>query len=195
METLLLEDIELEETRPLEDLFGDENCRISHLALNSMVMSEATCLNLVESIKRLRSLKKLSFNRNHSTTAVIKQLGTAAQYLNLTSLSLSHCNITDESLRVLNQNLSSKTIEELDLSWNHLTTASCKEMKALLVDMTSLTTLYIQHNSLGGTGFQSLAKALDDHDKLTYLDVSFNKLGNLGFQHIFYPITKNKSQI
>jgi Ran GTPase-activating protein (RanGAP) involved in mRNA processing and transport len=139
-------------------------------------MKEVTCLNLIESIKKLRSLKKLSFNRNHSSTAVIKQLATVAQYLNLTALSLSHCNVTDESLRVLNQNLSSKTIEELDLSWNHLTNDSCKEMKALLIDMTSLTTLCIQHNELGGTSFQGLAKALDDHDKLEYLDISFNKL-------------------
>ena len=51
----------------------------------------------------------------------------------------------------------------------------------MLEDMTAMRNLCIQHNNLGGTSFNSLAKALDAHEKLRYLDISFNKIGNAGF--------------
>ena len=62
-QTLMLEDVEVDDEQALhslKQLFEDDSCKLSHLELNSLGMSESTALQLIASIKKLKTLRGLS---------------------------------------------------------------------------------------------------------------------------------------
>ena len=113
----------------------------------------------------------------------------------LTALNLSHCALADETLGAFVKNIESSNLQELDLSWNKLTTKTCADLRSVLEKSPKLKTLFLQHNAVGGYSFTRLASGIRAHKSLIYLDVSHNKLGNSGFTELFDPVSKNKTKI
>ena len=63
----MLEDVEIEDEQAfysLKQLLEDASCKITHLELDSLGMGEAAALQLIASIGKLKTLKRLSIQRN-----------------------------------------------------------------------------------------------------------------------------------
>ena len=176
----------------LNNMLEQSSCKLTYLALNALKIQKKSLNKMIESLSSVKNLKALKFEKNQFNSQSIKSLCRAiGGFKSFESLSLAHCNIEDRLFSELTNQLQSKTLKELDISWNLLTGDSCYPLQNLLKKNQNLTSLHAQHNSLGGTSFNDLCDTLSKLQVLKYLDISHNSLTNQGFEHLFMLISSN----
>ena len=101
--------------------------------MSAIGINENTDCNLLNTIEQIKNLQTCSFSRNICSLSFISTMAQKVKASKtLTSLDLSQCAISDEILSELIINLGTTNLNELNISRNKITTASCTELKDFL---------------------------------------------------------------
>jgi hypothetical protein len=83
------------------------------------------------------------------------------------------------------------TLQELNLSWNHICKESALKLAKSLAQNKGLTSLNISYNNIGDIAAQHLANSLRYHPTLTNVDVSYNMILPRGVMVFAHALTTN----
>ncbi|KAF0981341.1 hypothetical protein FDP41_012601 [Naegleria fowleri] len=224
----------------VEDYFVDcKSCGVERPLLSVvMLLTSVASMDATEEEKKSAQLMGAVDDSRHSdietlvlqhedpfTISDLKALTTTciqSTRVNLKSLSITHCGIGDEHLRLLAHGMAdNQTITTLDLSHNFISDfgicdlidglflnvtlkrlsfshnsigdVGCVYLSDLLLGNVSIKKLDISYNRIGANGAKSLSKALISNTLLRVLDLGHNNIGNEGCSSLAEGLKQNKT--
>ncbi|XP_050950427.1 NACHT, LRR and PYD domains-containing protein 3 [Labeo rohita] len=169
---------------------GLENvtCKLEILKLSKCVLTKESCSALASVLSSdSSSLKQLDLSNNNLQDAGVKILSDGLkENCKLEVLSLSKCNLTEESCSALASVLSadSTSVKDLDLSKNNLQDSGVKILSDGLKENCKLEKLMLCDCKLTEESCSALATVLKSNPCLKELDMSNNNLQDLGVKKL-----------
>ena len=117
--------------------------------------------------------------------------------INLQSILLNNCNITDaQLLPIVNAIRGHRMLETLDLYGNDIGNAGCDAIATLLIDpISNIRTLYLERNAITAEGATVIANSLTNNTKLQKLWVGHNQFGQSDVVDAFCNLLCSTSNI
>ncbi|XP_068109310.1 NACHT, LRR and PYD domains-containing protein 12-like isoform X2 [Hyperolius riggenbachi] len=147
---------------------------------------------LMEALPTSR-IEELDLHQNHLTSSNCPHLSSGiSNNQTLRKLDLSNNNFVRPELSVLMAALTTSRIEELLLSYNHLTSRSCPHLASWIRNNQTLRKLGLSGNSLGGPDFSVLMTALPT-SRIEELHLQHNGLPSRSLPHLATGIRNNQT--
>ncbi|XP_077320196.1 NACHT, LRR and PYD domains-containing protein 3-like isoform X1 [Lithobates pipiens] len=194
--------------------------RIEELQLYRILLTDSSCPHLASGIRNNQTLRRLNLSENNLegphfrdlmealTTSRIEELQLDNNHLTdsscphlvsgirnnqtLRTLNLSGNNLEGPHFRDLMEALTTTRIEQLDLSYNHLTDSSCPHLASAIRNNRTLRTLNLSKNNLKGPHFRDLMAALTT-SRIEELQLSSNHLTDSSCPHLASGIRNNQT--
>ncbi|XP_069089568.1 uncharacterized protein [Pleurodeles waltl] len=166
----------------------EARCKIQTLGVNSCSLTSSACQHLSSILRTHQTLSELCLVGNNVGDSGVKQLceGLKSPSCVLQKLQLQHCSLTglccEDLASVL---MTSASLEELDMSHNHLGDSGVKLLSAGLKHHScKLLKLRIESCSLTDSCCSDLADAFRTNQHLMMLDLSSNAVQDSGMRQL-----------
>ncbi|KAA0710844.1 NACHT, LRR and PYD domains-containing protein 12 [Triplophysa tibetana] len=166
----------------ISDALKSSHCQLNTLRFVGSDLSDNSCESLASVLQSSNSLRELDLSHNKLKDSGVKLIsdGLKSSHCQLHTLRLMCCDLTDEGCESLASVLqSSKSLRELDLSFNDLKDSGVKLISdGLKSSHCQLEKLRLAGCDLTDNSCESLSSVLQSSNSLRELDLSFNNLRN-----------------
>ncbi|XP_077320326.1 NACHT, LRR and PYD domains-containing protein 3-like isoform X3 [Lithobates pipiens] len=166
------------------------SCRRTEVDLTSCNIQSEGLRKLVSTLHNIKSLR---LDKNHLTDSSCPHLTSGIRNnQTLRTLNLDDNNLGGPHFRDLMEALTTSRIEELVLSYNHLTDSSCPHLASGIRNNQTLRTLILTGNNLEGPHFRDLMEALTT-SRIEELQLYNNHLTDSSCPHLASGIRNNQT--
>jgi Ran GTPase-activating protein (RanGAP) involved in mRNA processing and transport len=172
------------------------------LDLRGNRLGEKIVVKVLKAATSLASLTKLDLSSNVLKLKGAKQLSKLIDNINLITLQLSECKISDEAAsKILPAVKRHVHITELDLSSNEIGEGAALILGEIIASSSlPLTSLNLMWNCITGKGAQSIGDAMRFNTSLLNINCAFNQFNDIGAcaigqGFVFYRVPCKNSQI